>query len=202
MKREKLAAIFVLVLVSAVVLVLSWARPDARLPISQADAIEEVSVSASVNAFKIASAEIARPGDLITYTIIAYNNDPAETVEILMVDEIPEHTAYVTHTIASRVATSGSLQLPGTGSLAFMDFIFLRTTLGERGTVFPPWVALATLTVRVEEDAPMGWTIVNRAEFWIGDEPQYLVREAETKVVGGNVLFLPLIMKYADMGSR
>ena len=44
--------------------------------------------------------------------------------------------------------------------------------------------------------------IVNSAQFWIGDEPQYLVREAETMVVGGNVLFLPLTMKYADTGSR
>lgn len=191
MKRERFAVILVLVLASAVVLVLLWTGPDARLPVSQADAIEGVSASASVNAFKIASADIARPGDLITYTIIAYNNSPAEAVEILIVDEIPAHTVYVTHTVASRIATSETLQLPGTGSLAFMDFIYLRTTLGERGTVFPPFfVALTTLTVRVEEDAPAG-TIVNRAQFWIGDEPQYLVREAETTVLGG--LFLPLL---------
>lgn len=201
MKRERLAAILVLVLASAAALVLMWTGPDAQLPVSQADAIEEMSVSASVIAFKIASTDLAHPGDLITYTIVAYNNSPAETMEILMVDEIPAHTAYVTHTIASRVATSGSLQLPGTGSLAFMDFIFLRTTLGERGTVFPPWVALATLTVRVEQDAPMGM-IVNSAQFWIGDEPQPLVREAETMVLGEYVLFLPLTMKYADMGSH
>jgi uncharacterized repeat protein (TIGR01451 family) len=201
MKREKVAAIFVLALASAAVLVLSWTSPAARLPISRAGAIEEASVSASVNGFKIASAEIAHPGDLITYTIIAYNDDPAETVEILMVDEIPMYTTYVTHTIATRVATDGSLLLPGTGSLAFMDFIYLRTTLGPRGTVFPPWVALATLTVRVDEDAPMD-VIVNTAQFWFGDEPQHFVREAETMVVGGNVLFLPLTMKYADMGSH
>jgi uncharacterized repeat protein (TIGR01451 family) len=201
MKRERFAAILVLVLASTAVLVLSWTGSIARLPISQADAIEEVSVSTTVIAFKIASADTARPGDLITYTIIAYNNAPGETVEILMVDEIPAHTAYVTHTIASRIATSGTLQLPGTGSLAFMDFIYLRTTLGERGTVFPPWVALATLTVRVEEDAPME-PIVNGAQFWIGDEPQYFVREAETIILGGNMLFLPVTMKNAVAGSH
>jgi uncharacterized repeat protein (TIGR01451 family) len=191
MKKERLAAILVLVLASAAVLILTWTGPDAHLPVSQADAIEEVSTNASVNAFKIASTDTARPGDLITYTIVAYNNSPAETVEILMVDEIPAHTTYVTHTIATRIATSGTLQLPGTGSLALMDFIFLRTTLGEQGTALPSWVALATLTVRVEEDAPAG-TIVNRAQFWIGDEPQYFVREAETIILGE--LFLPLIM--------
>jgi uncharacterized repeat protein (TIGR01451 family) len=149
-----------------------------------------------VTAFKIASTDIARPGDLITYTIVAYNNSPVEAVEILMVDEIPAHTVYVTHTIASRIATSRTLLLPGTGSLAFVDFIYLRTTLGERGTVLPPFVALATLTVRVEEDAPAG-TIVNRAQFWIGDEPEYFVREAETTI--SRKLFLPLTMRIAAL---
>jgi hypothetical protein len=58
-------------------------------------------------------------------TIIVYNNDPTEAVDILMVDQIPAHAAYVTHTIASRIATSGTVQLPGTGTLPLTDAIFL-----------------------------------------------------------------------------
>jgi hypothetical protein len=79
-----------------------------------------------------------------------------------------------------------------------MEFVYVRTTLGPRGTVSPPWMILATLTVRVEDDTPMG-PIVNTAQFWIGDEPQHFVREAETMVVGRNVIFLPLTKRYADM---
>jgi hypothetical protein len=60
-------------------------------------------------------------------------------------------------------------------------------------------VTLATLTVRVDEDAPIGH-IVNRAQFWYDDEPQYFVREAETIVM--YVMYLPLTMKEADLGSR
>jgi uncharacterized repeat protein (TIGR01451 family) len=194
MKKRVFASVCAVVVGSAAILALLLVGLDDRLPVLRADAVREMSINASVNAFKIASAETARPGDLITYTIVMYNNDLAEAVDVLMVDEIPAHTVYVTHTMASRVATSGTVQLPGTGSLALMDFIFLRTTLGERGTAFPPWVTLATLTVRVQEDAPVG-SIVNTARFWVGDEPQYFVRQVETTIRGGKTIFLPIVMR-------
>jgi uncharacterized repeat protein (TIGR01451 family) len=200
MRRQILAAFLVFVLGSTAVLALPLFGPDDVLPVSRADAFEQTSIGASVNGFKIVSAENVRPGDVITYTIIAYNNDPTEEVDILMVDQIPAHTVYVTHTIASRIPISGTVQLPGTGILPLTDAIFLRTTLGKRGTVFPAWVTLGTLTVRVEEDAPMGRIIVNRAQFWYGDEPEYFVREAATTVM--YVLYLPITMREADAGRR
>lgn len=199
MRRQILATFLVFVVGSATALALPLFGPDDALPVSRADAFELTSIDASVNGFKMVSADNVHPGDMITYTIIVYNNDPTEAVDILMVDQIPAHTAYVTHTIASRIATSGTVQLPGTGSLPLTDAIFLRTTLGKRGTVFPAWVTLATLTVRVEEDAPMG-RIVNRAQFWYGDEPQYFVREAEITVM--YMLYLPLTVREANLGSR
>jgi len=191
-RKQTFVAIFAVIAASAAALVLLLIGPGNQPPISQARAIDEVAINANVNAIKIASAETARPGDLITYTIVVYNNDPTEAVDVLMVDLIPEHTTYVAHTIANRVETTGSVMLPGTGSLMFADFIYLKTTLGSHGTVAPPWVTLATLTVRVDEDLVAG-TIVNTAQFWVGEEGEWFVREAET-IVWGHI-FLPLTMR-------
>jgi uncharacterized repeat protein (TIGR01451 family) len=188
MKKQKLIAMFTLTTASAVAIVLLLVGLDGQLPVSQART-DKIAINANVEAIKIASAETARPGDLITYTIVVYNNDPTEAVDVLMVDLIPGHTEYVTHTIANRIETTGTVLLPGTGSLAFADFIYLQATLGSRGTVAPPWVTLATLTVRVDEDLVAG-TIVNTAQFWVGDEDEWFVREVKTMVWGK--IFPPL----------
>ena len=143
MKKQVFVAIFVSVAVGAAALVLSLVGLGAQLPVSRAHSLTQEADIANVNAFKIASAETARPGDLITYTIIMYNDDPEEEVDVLMVDVIPPHTSYVTHTMADRVPGSGTIELPGTvvppgtgtlpltGTLVFTDFTTLIVALND-----------------------------------------------------------------------
>jgi uncharacterized repeat protein (TIGR01451 family) len=204
MKKQAFVAMFLCVAVGGAALVLSLAGLGGPLPVSRAHSLSRDAATVNMNAIKIASAETARPGDLITYTIIMYNSDPVEEVDFLMVDVIPEHTSYVTHTIADRIPGDGTVELPGTsvlpgtgtlpipGTLVFTDFIYMRATLGVRGTVQPPWVTLATLTVRVDRDYGAG-RIVNVAQFWVGDGLRYFERKAETVMPGK--FYLPLKMK-------
>ena len=193
MKKGKRIGVCVFVVGSAVAFILLLVGLVPQLSMARVHEIGEASAN-SVEAFKMASTDTAYPGELITYTIIMYNSDPTEAVDVLMVDVIPDRTAYVAHTIADRVTTSGTLSLPGTGSLLVTNFIYIQTTLGSQGSVSMPWITLATLTVRVEEDAPIG-EIVNSAQFWFGDEPQPLVKEAVTMIVGAHELFLPRVMR-------
>jgi uncharacterized repeat protein (TIGR01451 family) len=204
MKKRMFVAVFLSVAVGAAALVVSLVGLGAQLPVSRAHSLGQDAAIASVNGFKIASAETARRGDLITYTIIMYNSDPVEEVDVLMVDVIPPHTSYVTHTMANRVPVDGTVELPGTtvlpgtgtlpiaGTLVFTDFIYIRTTLGVHGTVQPPWVTLATLTVRVDGDFA-GGRIVNVAQFWVSDGLVYFERDAETLVQAR--YYLPLVIK-------
>ena len=152
---------------------------------------EEVVINASVDAVKTASTDTAFPGDLITYTIVIHNNSLTETINVLMVDPIPEYTEYVTHTVATRVATTGTAGLPGGGTMALEDCIYLKTELGTLGV--PARVITVTLTVRVKDDVVAGTEIVNTARFWVGDENEQFVREAKTAVWGS--IFLPVVMK-------
>ena len=130
MKKQVFVAVFLSVAVGAAALVLSLVGLGAQMPVSRAHSLSQDAAIASVNAFKLASAETARPGDLITYTIIMYNSDPKQEVDVLMVDVIPPHTRYVTHTIADRMPADGTIELPGTGVLPGTGTLPITGTLG------------------------------------------------------------------------
>jgi formylglycine-generating enzyme required for sulfatase activity len=78
MKKRILVAMFLSVAVGAAALVVSLVGLGAQLPVSRAHSLSWDAATARVNGIKIASAETARRGDLITYTIIMYNSDPNE----------------------------------------------------------------------------------------------------------------------------
>ncbi len=153
---------------------------------SSADVIGEASVIRATTQYtptvvKTASPDVVFPGDEIVYTI--FISSPVTTT-VRLYDAIPEHTVYVTHTVAERIV--GTVVLPGDGTLS--NLIYFE---GQVGTLQLPGITV-TLTVRVDDGVPAGTEIENTAMVWYDSEGP--VESTATTTVWGRI-FLPLVMK-------
>ena len=90
--------------------------------------------------------EAVRVGGQITYTISVYNAGPDTAGNVQIVDQIPEHTTYV---------SASSSQ----GTVSFSD----NTLFASIGPLEFDMTATVTLVVKVDDDTPRGTVITNTA---------------------------------------
>jgi subtilisin family serine protease len=132
------------------------------------------------------------PNDSITQTIVMQGTVMTPTTG-LMVNPLPEHTEYITHTggtwvgATTGMALSADVTTPGGNTLTITNSVYISDTLsaGEATTV--------TLTYRIMPGTSADKDIVNISKFWVGDDDNYFERRTTIDVWGQT--YMPIIFK-------
>lgn len=124
-------------------------------------------------------------GDELVYTILLWNSG-LDTLSVTLTDTLPLEVDYVSHTIGEIVPPSGGTGGGGTGTLG-------GTSLHWSGDLDAGSKVTLTLTVRINNLAEAGESIVNEAEISAAGGTH--IKSAETAV--WSRLFLPLVMNNA-----
>jgi uncharacterized repeat protein (TIGR01451 family) len=132
---------------------------------------------------KTVDKEMAYLGDELVYTIVLQNSGD-EPMDVEMMDPLPMQVDYVSHTIGEIVGSGTGAG--GTGSLAG-PYLYWDGTLNADSAV------TLTLTVRVNNMAVAGESIVNEASINTAEGTLLMTLSAETDV--WTKLFLPIVAR-------
>ncbi len=105
----------------------------------------QTATSADIAVFKSGDETVALGGQ-ITYSISVFNAGPDDAVNVVLTDELPAHTSFV-----SAVTNTGSVSFDGT------------TLTVNVGTLAVDATATATFVVQVDQNTQRGTTITNTA---------------------------------------
>jgi PKD repeat protein len=127
-------------------------------------------------------------GDEIEQTIVMHSTVMTPTTG-LMVNALPAHTEYITHTGGTWVgSTSADIVPPGGGTLTLQNSLYLTNTFTSAGEA-----VTMTLTYRVMPGTSADVDIVNTSQFWVGDDNDYFERETMIDLWGS--VYLPLALR-------
>ncbi|MEM7030454.1 MAG: DNRLRE domain-containing protein [Chloroflexota bacterium] len=141
---------------------------------------------AVLNLTKTASHDIAKPGDVITYTIVVANSGSLSATQVTVIDTLP---VSVTQAASPTISPSGS----GTG---FFNGTGSFPVLVDNVTILPGKYITITLPVTIASNISNGTVITNTASVTHSQATSTLVDSATTVVTSlTERLFLPLSLK-------
>ncbi|MFC4768122.1 S-layer homology domain-containing protein [Effusibacillus consociatus] len=147
---------------------------DNLIPGSQTGTEVNISVS------KISGADSAVPGGLITYRILVRNNKDTAIESVQLLDKLPQQVAFVSAPGASYSSVS-------------------NTVIWNIGELAAKGGSIQELHVKVNESAPAGTLIENRATVKIGDRE---ITSPPNKVIIGPAEHMAFIDGYQDQTFR